>query len=150
MKTPCAVLISILLFAVIARTASPQKQSENAIRAHIEGLHSGRGQVVCALFASPDDFPKRLDRAFARVHGQITAGRATCEFTGIPAGVYAVSVFHDENLNGRLDTNWLGIPREGVGASNNPKPRMGPPKFAAAKFQYAGSSMDIEIIVHYL
>jgi len=150
MKTPCVVLISILLFAVIARTASPRKESENAIRAHIEGLHSDRGQVVCALFAAADDFPKRLDRAFARVDAQITAGHATCEFPGVPAGVYAVSVFHDENLNGRLDTNWLGIPREGVGASNNPKPRMGPPKFAAAEFQHSGASMDIEIIVHYL
>jgi uncharacterized protein (DUF2141 family) len=149
MKIPCAGLISILLFGVIARTASPQK-SENAIRAHIEGLHSDRGQVVCALFAAADDFPKRIDRAFARVAAQIISGRATCEFPGVPAGVYAVSVFHDENLNGRLDTNWLGIPREGVGASNNPKPRMGPPKFAAAEFQHSGTPMDVEIIMHYL
>ncbi len=149
MKIPHAGLISILLLVVIARTASPQ-EPEDAIRAHIEGLHSDRGQVVCTLFAVADDFPKRIDRAFARVAGQIMGGRATCEFPGVPGGVYAVSVFHDENLNGRLDTNWLGIPREGVGASNNPKPRMGPPKFAAAQFQHSGGSMDIEIIMHYL
>ena len=150
MKTYCAVVISILLFAVIARTSSPQKESENAIRVHIAGLNSDRGQVVCALFGAADDFPKRIDRAFARVAAQIMSKRATCEFPGVPAGVYAVSVFHDENLNGRLDTNWLGIPREGVGASNNPKPRMGPPKFAAAELQYSGASMDVEIIMHYL
>src|SRR5579871_3890296 len=148
-KIPCAGLISILLFAGISRSASPQG-SENAIRAHIEGLHSDRGQVVCALFAAANDFPKKIDRAFARTAAQIISGRATCEFPGVPAGVYAVSVFHDENLNGRLDTNWLGIPREGVGASNNPKPRMGPPKFAAAEFQDSGASMDVEIIMHYL
>ena len=81
---------------------------------------------------------------------QITSGRASCEFPRVPAGVYALSVFHDENLNGRLDTNWLGIPREGVGASNNPKPRMGPPRFAAAEFQHPGASTDLEIIMHYL
>lgn len=149
MRTPCAGLISILLFAVVARTASPQ-ESEGAIRAHIEGLHSDRGQVVCALFAAAHDFPKRIDRAFARTTAQIVARQATCEFPGAPAGVYALSVFHDENLNGRLDTNWLGIPREGVGASNNPKPRMGPPKFAGAEFQHSGAAMDIEIIMHYL
>jgi uncharacterized protein (DUF2141 family) len=149
MKTRCDVVISILLFAVMARTASHQ-ESENAIRAHIEGLHSDRGQVVCALFASADDFPKRIDRAIARTAAQIISGRATCEFPGVPRGVYAVSVFHDENSNGRLDTNWLGIPREGVGASDNPKPRMGPPKFAAAEFQHSGASLDIEIIMHYL
>jgi uncharacterized protein (DUF2141 family) len=149
MTTRCAVVISILLFAVITRTASPQ-ESENAIRAHIEGLHSDRGQVICALFVAADDFPKRIDRAFARTAAQIISGRATCEFPRVLAGVYAVSVFHDENLNGRLDTNWLGIPREGVGASNNPKPRMGPPKFGAAEFQHSGASMDVEIIMHYL
>ena len=81
---------------------------------------------------------------------EIISGHATCEFHGVSAGVYAVSIFHDENLNGRLDTNWMGIPREGVGASNNPKPRMGPPKFAAAEFQHSGASMDFEIIMHYL
>ena len=149
MKIPCVGLISLLLFSVIARTASPQ-ESENAIRAHIEGLHNDRGQVVCALFSAAYDFPKRIDRAFARVAAQITSGRATCEFPRVPAGAYAVSVFHDENLNGRLDTNWLGIPREGVGASNNPKPRMGPPKFAAAEFQHSGAAVDLEIILHYL
>src|SRR5690349_5153104 len=113
------VVISILLFALVARAASAQ-ESGNAIRAHIEGLHSDRGQVICALFTAANDFPKRIDRAFARTAAKIVSGRATCEFSNVPAGVYAVSVFHDENLNGRLDTNWLGIPREGVGASNNP------------------------------
>jgi uncharacterized protein (DUF2141 family) len=150
MKTPCAGLISILLIAVIARAASPQKESENAIRAHIEGLRSDRGQVVCALFAAADDFPKNIDWAYARTAAQIMARQATCEFRNVPAGIYAISVFHDENGNGKLETNWLGIPREGVGASNNPKPRMGPPKFAAAKFQHSEASMDVEIIMHYL
>jgi uncharacterized protein (DUF2141 family) len=149
MSRRCAVAISILLLAVMAPTASPQ-ESEDAIRAHIEGLHSDRGQAVCALFAAANNFPKRMDRAFARTAAHIISGRATCEFRRVPAGVYAVSVFHDENLNGRLDTNWLGIPREGVGASNNPKARMGPPKFTAAEFHYAGASMDVEIIMHYL
>ena len=133
----------------MARTASSQ-ESEDAIRAHIEGLHSDRGQVVCALFAAANDFPKAINRAFARTAAHIISGRATCEFPRVPAVVYAVSVFHDENLNGRLDTNWLGIPREGVGASNNPKARMGPPKFASAEFQYSGGSMNVVIIMHYL
>jgi uncharacterized protein (DUF2141 family) len=150
MSTPCFGLISIFVFAVIARTASPGKEAGDAIRVHIEGLRSDRGQVVCALFAGADDFPKKIDRAFARTGAEIVAGRARCDFSSVPAGVYAVSVFHDENLNGKLDTNWLGIPREGVGASNNPKPRMGPPKFAAAQFQHAAGSMDIEITMHYL
>ncbi len=148
--TASAGLISIFLLAVAARAALPDKEPATAIRVHIEGLHSDRGKVICAVFAAADGFPKRIDRAFARTAAQILAGHATCEFLGVPAGIYAISVFHDENGNGKLDTNWLGIPREGVGASNNPKPRMGPPKFAAAEFQYSGGSTDVEIIMHYL
>lgn len=67
MKTRSAVAISILLAAVLARTASPQ-ESEDAIRAHIEGLHSDRGQVVCALFAAANDFPKE-DKPGFRAYG---------------------------------------------------------------------------------
>jgi len=48
--------------------------------------------------------------------------------------MYAVSVFHDENYNGKLDTNLLGIPREGVGASNDARGNFRPPKFGAAAF----------------
>lgn len=150
MKIRCAGLISFLLFAVAARPALPNKQPVNAIHVHIEGLHSDRGQVICALFTAAADFPKRADRAFARTAAQILAGHATCEFPRVPAGTYAISVFHDENGNGKLDTNWLGIPREGVGASNNPAPRMGPPKFSAAKFQYSEGPMNVEIIMRYL
>jgi len=48
-----------------------------------------------------------------------------CEFPGVAAGTYAVSAFHDENSNGKLDRNFMGIPREGVGASNNAKGHLG-------------------------
>jgi len=47
-------------------------------------------------------------------------------FPGVAPGRYAVSVFHDENSNGKMDTNFIGIPREGVGASNNAKGHLGP------------------------
>jgi uncharacterized protein (DUF2141 family) len=150
MNTPCAGLISALLFAIVARTGFPQNRPDKGIRVHVEALHSDRGQVVCALFAAPEYFPKRIDRAFGRTTAHILEGHATCDFPNVPAGTYAISVFHDENGNGKLDTNWLGIPREGVGASNNPKPRMGPPKFAAAEFHYSGGSLNLAITMHYL
>jgi uncharacterized protein (DUF2141 family) len=67
----------------------------------------------------------------------------------LPRGVYAVSVFHDENMNGRLDKNVLGIPKEGYGASNNPRKSMGPPKFAEAKFQLDQPEKVLEIKLLY-
>lgn len=81
---------------------------------------------------------------------QTTDKKAVCEFSGITAGTYAVSVFHDENSNGKLDTKFMGIPREGVGASNDAKGHLGPPKFDAAALRFSGDRLDLTITIHYL
>jgi len=67
-------------------------------------------------------------------------------FTNLPAGIYAISVFHDENMNQKLDKNFVGVPKEGYGASNNPKKKMGPPTFEEANFQLNGAqSLEIKL-----
>ena len=85
-----------------------------------------------------------------RVNSTISDKEAVCEFSGIALGTYAVSVFHDENSNGKLDTNFMGIPREGVGASNDAKGHLGPPKFDAAAFRFPGGRLEMKITIHYL
>ena len=123
---------------------------ENVIHVEIGGLRNDKGKVMCALFSSAGDFPKRADKAVMRSSARIADGHAVCEFSGIATGTYAVSVIHDENSNGRLDTNFIGIPREGVGASNNAKGHFGPPKFDAASFRYSGGRLDLKITIDYL
>lgn len=130
--------------------AQTQSFHENRIDAEIDGLHNDKGQVVCGLFVSAADFPKRSDKAAAHAVSVITDGRASCEFSGIAPGTYAISVFHDENSNGKMDTNFMGIPREGVGASNNAQGHFGPPKFADAAFHFAGSRLNLKIMITYL
>ena len=85
-----------------------------------------------------------------RANSPISHAHAVCEFPGLNTGTYAISVFHDENSNGKLDTNFMGIPREGVGASNNAKGHFGPPKFDAAAFQYSVGRIDLKITINYL
>lgn len=131
----------------LAQVALPQA---NAIQVEIEGFRNDRGQVFCALFSSPDGFPKESQKATARVVSRISGKKATCEFLGIMPGTYAVSAFHDENSNGKLDTNLLGIPREGVGVSNGAKGHRGPPKFAAAAFPFSGGKLSMKIKLNYL
>jgi uncharacterized protein (DUF2141 family) len=60
-----------------------------------------------------------------------------------------VSVFHNEDSNGKLDTNFTGIPREGVGASNNAKGHFDPPKFDAAAFRFSGGRLELKITIIY-
>ncbi len=140
--------MGVLVFSIGVMGQSRQTQS-NLIHVDIDGLRSDRGQVVCALFSSAADFPKRPEKAVARDKSAILNGHATCQFDSIPSGTYAISVFHDENANGKLDTNFFGIPREGVGASNNAKGHFGPPKFSAAAFQHSGDTA-LEITMNYL
>ena len=104
---------------------------------------------MCAVFVGRR-VPKKADKAVARLTAKIVERKAVCDFTGVAPGTYAVSVVHDENSNGKLDTNFIGMPREGVGASNDAKGHMGPPKFSAAAFQYAGGRLDLKIHVNYL
>jgi uncharacterized protein (DUF2141 family) len=137
---------------VFASTASSQAQplQENLIHVEIDGLHNDKGQVLCAIFSSATEFPKKAEKAVAQAKSDISQGHAFCDFPRIAPGTYAVSVFHDENSNGKMDTNFMGIPREGVGASNNAKGHFGPPKFAAAAFHFSGGRVDLKITINYL
>jgi uncharacterized protein (DUF2141 family) len=137
---------------MLVESGLPQIQNfqENVIHVEIEGLRNSKGQVMCALYSSPDGFPKKSEKALAHVSSVISGVQGVCEFSRIAPGTYAVSVFHDENSNGKLDTNFMGIPREGVGASNGARGHLGPPKFDAAAFHFAGGRMNLTIKLNYL
>ena len=131
----------------LAQAASLQG---SVIHVDVVGLRNNKGQIFCALYASAEGFPKDRQKAIHRDTSSISDKKASCEFSLIEPGTYAVSVFHDENSNAKLDTNFLGIPREGVGASNGAKGHLGPPKFDAAAFRFAGGRLELKITINYL
>ena len=146
-------LFQLLALAMLASCQSVIAQmptQDSQIQVQIDGLRNNRGQVRCSLFSSPVGFPKDADKATAHAESAISDGRALCHFSGVTPGKYAISIFHDENSNGKLDTNFMGIPREGVGASNNAKGHFGPPTFGAAAFSFAGGPLELKITIYYL
>ncbi|GCD78413.1 hypothetical protein JCM31826_18950 [Thermaurantimonas aggregans] len=64
--------------------------------------------------------------------------KATIRYTDLTPGNYSVEAFHDQNNNGKLDTNPFGIPREPYGFSNNVRGSFGPPDFELTLFQVSG------------
>ncbi|MBZ0108020.1 MAG: DUF2141 domain-containing protein [Candidatus Scalindua rubra] len=76
---------------------------------------------------------------------KIRETQARFNFLDILPGKYALAVIHDENVNGKLDTNWLGIPKEGYGFSNDVKGVLGAPAFSAASFLYDRRDIDLTI-----
>jgi len=141
--------ILMMWLVLSAAAAAAQQAIENEIRADVGGLRSGNGKVMCALYSSAEGYPKDGNKAMAYSSSAILNGHGECKFTGIRPGKYAVSVFHDENSNGKLDANFMGIPKEGVGASNNAKGHFGPPMFEDAAFQFPGGHLELKIAMMY-
>lgn len=98
----------------------------------IKGLASENGKVLIALYDNAEGWMKR---------GLKTAGTPAkkdsviYEFKDLPMGDYAISIHHDENGNGKFDTNLVGMPIEPYGFSNDAMGNFGPPTFEQAKFK---------------
>ena len=60
----------------------------------------------------------------------------------LPPGTYAVGIFHDVNLNNKMDNNFFGVPKEQYGFSNNARAFLGPPAFEAAAFELNGATIQ--------
>lgn len=115
----------------------------------VAGLRNERGRVAVALFAAAQGFPDQR-RALVGQLAQIEGGRAAVTFSGVRPGVYAVAVLHDENDNAKMDFNFLGMPLEGYGFSNDASAALGPPSFAAAAFRLSPRPSYVAVRIRYL
>jgi uncharacterized protein (DUF2141 family) len=109
----------------------------------VRGLNtsSNDGIYRCLIFNKAAGFPGTAKNAIQSVNGEIANREGLCIFTNLNPGVYAVSTFHDENSNAKLDTNFLGIPKENYGFSNNASQPFGPPSFEEAAFEVKVNSI---------
>ena len=96
----------------------------------VTGARSSDGVVRCALFNSPAGFPQ-MGQQWRGVIAPIRGGAASCVFSGVPAGTYAVAFFHAEHNETQLTTGMFGKPQQGYGFSNNATGSFGPPNFSA-------------------
>jgi uncharacterized protein (DUF2141 family) len=146
----CAVLFAALVFANVPAIAFAESSSCPGIHVTILNIRNSTGTIDCAIFDSPVGFPAKVLHSATQVMiTKILKKEARFTFEDLPPGTYAVVVFHDENMDGKLDTNWLGIPKEGYGFSNDVKALLGAPTFPAASFQYDGGTLDMTISLHY-
>jgi uncharacterized protein (DUF2141 family) len=108
----------------------------------VTGARSAKGQVVAAVYDKSEGWTKTMLRGEAVAAGE----RVTLVFRQLPTGTYAVAVYHDENGNGRLDTNVIGVPSEPYGFSRDAAGTLGPPKFAdAAVALQADTTINVKL-----
>lgn len=136
---------SRVLLALAMLTATQAGAGDLAVAVH--DIRGGTGEIRLMLFDRDEGFRKE-DKARHKLALPAGAGIVNAVFPALPAGRYAVMVYHDENGNGRLDLRLGMFPKEGHGLSNNPK-LFGPPKFKDAAFEVPDTDSRIEIRLDY-
>lgn len=145
----CLALCAALVLAGLPAVAAAQAPCPG-IHVKVLNIRNSTGTVACALFESAVGFPAEFMRHATNIMViKVRRAQARCDFEDIPPGTYALAVVHDENMNGELDTNFLGIPTEGYGFSNDVTAVLGPPTYAAARFSYDGKTLDLTIDLNY-
>ncbi|MBL7858033.1 MAG: DUF2141 domain-containing protein [Cyclobacteriaceae bacterium] len=118
-----------IIFFWLMLSLNIQSTSEARLTVIVENINEAKGMICVGLFDRESGFLKStVDKKIARADG----ATVTVTFDNLPAGDYAVSVIHDTNNNLVLDKNFLGIPKEGFGFSNNVIGIFGPPSFEQA------------------
>ncbi len=114
----------------------------------VTGIKNSAGTIKIGLYNKQAGFmdAKHVVQGLNR---PAKKGSVTGSFNGLPFGGYAISIVHDENNNGRMDKNFLGMPKEGYAFSRNVRPRFSAPSFKATKFQLNGKSKNIRIKMRY-
>ncbi len=124
--------LAVATLTIVSLSTAAAQSSELVVR--VTGVASQQGQVGCALHTDGAEFP--TSNAYSsNVWLPADASGVTCRFGDLKPGTYAVAVSHDLNGNRKTDTNFLGIPTEAWGVSNNQRPTMRAPTFDEAKFE---------------
>ena len=142
---------SLALAAALPAQAEPRPAgctgpaSDHWVNIAVEGLRNSRGVVKLTLY--PDDATKFLKPRGSLYVTKVTARQGlaqACIYIPQP-GAYGLALYHDENDNGEIDRNGLGIPKEGFGFSNNPRIFLSAPKFAKVRFVVTGGGSSTRI-----
>lgn len=136
---------------LVATPRSAQAEApKDRIVVAVTGLRNSSGSVRCSLYDDPEGFPTEQKHVVAKTRAVPSSASATCTFSAPAKGKsYAVVIHHDENDDGKFQRNAIGLPLEGYGFSNNVRPVLSPPSFAACQFSFKGGETSLGITARY-
>ena len=138
---------NILLSIFLAMIAFGTVYSQGSIEVTVKNIKEPKGTIRIGLFDNEKDFlEKAIDGKIVKAEGT----EVTVRFENLKAGDYAISVIHDENENGDLDSNFIGIPKEGFAFGNNAMGMFGPPNFKEAKVTVGTAVVKQVVLMKYL
>lgn len=137
------------VFATIIFSSHVNAGINGKLTVEIDGLRNDKGQVCISLFNSSVGFPSDGNKSVEKKCVPIKEKPLFVTYEKLKFGSYAITMYHDENMNGEIDRDVLGIPSEGFGFSNNPVIRDRAPKFGEAMFLVAGENTTTKLEVKY-
>ena len=108
-------------------------------------IQEAKGSLYIGVYNTEAGFMKEDKACFKKIVPVKTTGNISFDVSELKPGTYAISCFHDLNDNGKLDTNFMGIPSEPYGFSNNARPKFRAPKWSEAKFEVKAEGGQISI-----
>jgi len=132
----------ITLATVLVLTSIITYAQQSTISVEVTNIKSDEGNILVGLFDSEKNF---LSSSLKSNRVKAKEGKIKVSFENVPAGTYTVSVIHDENDNGELDSNFMGIPKEPYGISMDGKNMFGPPSYEKAKFELSDKVVNLTI-----
>jgi uncharacterized protein (DUF2141 family) len=139
----CSVCLFIFASAYAQDISSKLKTGKIELKFY--GLKSDKGMLKIALDNSKEGYEK--EKSLKYDHVSIKNKKASFTFEDLPFGDYVVKVYHDANNNNKMDTNFLGAPKEAYGFSNNVRGIFGPPDYEDVKFSLDKKMLSLEIEV---
>ena len=139
LKAACWSLpLSLWVWVSPGSSGAQESVATNVIEFETQNRNA-EGVVRCGLFKQGGWLKDAFRAATVKINGK----KALCVFKEVPSGTYGISAFHDENLDGKLDTNLVGYPIEEYCASNNARNLMSAPSFSDAKFSYRRGTLRL-------
>lgn len=145
--TILALMLGLILSISIKSNAQNEASSDTGTLAvKVNHLKHNEGKVIVNLFRKGDDI---MGKPFLRKTSSISDGRASVAFEALPFADYVIFAFHDENDNDTMDHNWMNIPSEPMGYSNNWNFSLfsGMPTYEKTKISFAKETGAIQIAI---
>ena len=143
-------LIILILTLSLSVNSRETTDSTGKLIVNVYKLEGKDGLLRISVYNNEQGFPSEWEKSLVHKSVKIDSSEMTVVFDSLAAGSYSVAVLHDANENSKMDTNWLGMPKEGVGISNDAKGMFGPPDFEDALFEHTNDSTEIIINMAYL
>ena len=143
-------IMTLIACTLLTPAAGHQTEADTgSILLKIEGAKSSKGVIRISLFNEEGGFPSDSKKALKIISVPAKNGTVQVQLDNLPTGTYAIALLHDENQNGQLDTNLVGYPKEGYGASNNNLPTFRAPNFKEAAFKLESPKKELVIRLSY-